>query len=1103
MNNLRLLLRTLWHFRLVNAGMVLSAAVCAMALIGALVVGDSIKDSLRRIVEKRLGDIDYTIESPRFFTADLTQRLERAPSFNDSFIDARPYLTTTGVCLETRENALAAQVNVIGSETIPTGGCVISRRLAEQLHIEGDVAGTERKTTVVVRMDPKRYVSAGLPVGRDRTDTALLRLTVLRISDNGDFEDAFSLYGSQRPVKNIWTSLSDLQSSLDAPGAANLIAVSRQTETNPLEGAERLKTLLAESSVPEDYGLFFRQGNSSLILSGPSNDLIIESSDLLLPVAAGRALESAFPDSAASVLAYVVDTIRRVETGAECPYALAAGVSRLPDGDIPDGAVVLNQWSADDLGAQPGDRIVFEYVVRDPSGLPVKRTAEFIVDRLISMDGIGADRTLVPDYKMITTATSLADWTPPRDFEFRSERIRPIDDEYWRLYRASPRAFVNIQTAERLWGTAHGIRSSVRFNGISESDIRLALSQNTLPADMGLTVRPIRYEQLTSASGNTDFAQLFLGLGSFLVASAALLLALIALLLVEQRARQIGLLFALGFTARKVRRLLLAEGLLLIIAGASIGAAGSLGYAWLVLTGFKTIWRDAIDSTILDLSIRPGTLAAGWAVSVLICAVVIGWGIARVSRLSISATLAGKRIDDSQSPNAPLRPPVALTILLVIGGVASIGGVLGFWIGAAGFFIGGAALLAASLVHLSRRFARARQTRSVSPSNLSLVRLGVRNAARHPTRSMLMAGLLASSLFVVVIVSIMKPQRIIRSDNDDLALLAAFDIPLPYDLNEPQGRRLLGLPDSPLWENVRFVNLRSASGDDVSCLNLYRATQPRITSAPKAMATIKGLRFASSLDDSVDPWTLLDKPFDDGAIPAIADYDSAQWILHKRLGDTITVTDETGTEKRLRLVALLSKSVFQGEVLVSEPSFKSLFPARAGYDQVLVLNSPERTAEVKETLAKALGDFGAQLETPEERLASYSAISTAYMSAFEALGGLGVILGSFGLLVVLVRGIAERRGEIALLFALGFSRQSVIRLLTAENGFLLAYGLAAGALSALFAAIPEFVRTGVNLGNVLSTVLLLGIIGGVISLLLVTGGRALVKRISADNLRLE
>ena len=109
-------------------------------------------------------------------------------------------------------------------------------------------------------------------------------------------------------------------------------------------------------------------------------------------------------------------------------------------------------------------------------------------------------------------------------------------------------------------------------------------------------------------------------------------------------------------------------------------------------------------------------------------------------------------------------------------------------------------------------------------------------------------------------------------------------------------------------------------------------------------------------------------------------------------------------------------------------------------------------------LNTALADRGFEAVPTAERLQAYLAVENTYLSTFQALGGLGLVLGSLGLAVVLLRSVWERRGELALLRALGFRRRTLGWLVLAENGFLLLLGLAAGAVSALAAAAPHLVR---------------------------------------------
>ena len=62
MNFWRLLRRSLTYYRKTHVWVVLGAAVSTAILVGALVIGDSVRLSLRQIVFDRLGDTEFALD---------------------------------------------------------------------------------------------------------------------------------------------------------------------------------------------------------------------------------------------------------------------------------------------------------------------------------------------------------------------------------------------------------------------------------------------------------------------------------------------------------------------------------------------------------------------------------------------------------------------------------------------------------------------------------------------------------------------------------------------------------------------------------------------------------------------------------------------------------------------------------------------------------------------------------------------------------------------------------------------------------------------------------------------------------------------------------
>jgi ABC-type antimicrobial peptide transport system permease subunit len=97
------------------------------------------------------------------------------------------------------------------------------------------------------------------------------------------------------------------------------------------------------------------------------------------------------------------------------------------------------------------------------------------------------------------------------------------------------------------------------------------------------------------------------------------------------------------------------------------------------------------------------------------------------------------------------------------------------------------------------------------------------------------------------------------------------------------------------------------------------------------------------------------------------------------------------------------------------------------------------------------------------------------ISTFQALGGLGLLLGTVGLAAVLIRNALERRREMALLGAVGYRRPHVLAIVLAENVLLLGWGLVVGAVCALVAIAPAVTERGGRLPVAGSALLLVAV----------------------------
>jgi ABC-type lipoprotein release transport system permease subunit len=222
---------------------------------------------------------------------------------------------------------------------------------------------------------------------------------------------------------------------------------------------------------------------------------------------------------------------------------------------------------------------------------------------------------------------------------------------------------------------------------------------------------------------------------------------------------------------------------------------------------------------------------------------------------------------------------------------------------------------------------------------------------------------------------------------------------------------------------------------------------------------------------------LLHKNLEDGAVPVITDANSMTYVLHMKLGDDFVLPGSSERPVRLRLVAALSDSIFQGELLMAEQPFVRLFPEWEGYRFFLADAPIGQTGELTELMESRLADWGIDVASTSERLAGFHRVEYTYLSTFQMLGGLGLVLGTLGLGAILLRNVLERRRELALLRALGYTRPNFFTMVVAENVFLLLGGLVVGTFCALVAIAPVFLDRGGRLPVQTLALLLLGVIG--------------------------
>ena len=1023
MTTLTLVRRSLVFYWRTHLGVLAGTCVASAILTGALVVGNSQRYTLEQMARARLGRTEMALlTGENFFRESLAAGLA-----TDLRATVAPVLRLNGSAATPDGTARANEVQVLGVDErfwqLGARRNLLNQAAADELVLNARLArqlGVNVGDTVILRVEQPSLISRDAPLSGRSDLSVAIRGHVRAIAGDENF-GRFGLEANQVPPLSVFAPLAALQAQLKHPGQANLLLTSAGTNAN---AALRARWTLA------DAGLELREVRGGAQIELRTDRIFLE------PNVAAAAL--AVSSNAVGVLTYFVNEFRLGDRATPYSFVTAVGRSHRDD------EISINSWLAEDLGAKPGDEITLRYFVIGERRELKEQTARFRVTDILPLE---ADSSWMPDFPGLSDVGNCRQWEPGTPVD--TGRIRPKDEDYWNRYRGTPKAFVTLRTGQRMWSNRFGNLTAVRYP--AGTQVATELRARVDPASLGLFFRPVRSQALAASRESLDFGGLFIGFSFFLIVAALLLTAMLYVFNLQQRREEEGLLRAVGFRPRHIQLILMSEGWLLAGLGTLAGLAAGVVYTKLTLYGLSTVWQKAAGGTAFRYHAEPSTLLLGAGLSFAAAAAAMWLAQRGQARRTPTELLSGES-GSSSPPNAVGRNwGFRLGVTSVLGTAATLIGA-GRGTNPEVFFTAGSLVLLAGIGFSQSLLARLTRTTELAQS---LNALGRRNAARRRGRSVTTISVLASGVFLVVAVNVFRqgPQATAgdrRSGTGGFALYARSALPVYDDLNNESGRDMFALPADAM-KAVQIVPLRVREGDDASCLNLNRAMQPQLLGVPVAELA---KRQAFTFITPGGSWELLAQRNPDGTVPAIGDEQTVKWALGKKLGDTLDYTDDRGQEFRIRIVGVLARSILQGSLVVAEQQFVEHFPDKGG-SRAFLVDAPEaRASEVAETLSRGLRDRGLEVVPTVRRLQDFLEVENTYLAIFQTLGGLGLLLGSAGLGIVVLRNVLERRAELALLQAVGFSRPALRRLVVAEHWLLVLLGLATGLTAAALALWP-------------------------------------------------
>ncbi len=1051
MTKLRYILKSFAHYLRANLLVAIGVAVSTTVLTGSLIIGDSVRYSLKQTAFYRLGETTHLAAvSERYFRQEMAVELENA----DPELKAAPVLLLNGVAVSGGGQHRANQVQVIGVNEdfkkialTPVYGelsgndIAISRNLAGKLEVnEGD--------NILVRVKKASLIPMNAPfVSADETSVSL-RATIKKVVSKEEL-GRFSLKNSQTAPYNLFLSIDRLNDLMDFSGKANHLLIATGKEM------EAVKEVVDNCLTPADAGLSLQQIETTGEMEISTERVFME------PKISGmlQRLPGARP-----MITYFVDKIELKEENAEkeIPYSF---VSSLSGDRLKENEIIITQWAAEDIGAVPGDTIQLHYKEIGPLRQLVDRQAGFILKEIVPMDKTWADSTRMPWIPGLSDAGHCREWDAGVPIDL--DAIRDKDEDYWDDWGGAPKAYIALDKALELWKNRFGVYTAVRYpSEIFDKDQYInTFSKEIEPADLGMRIEPIRQQGITAAQNGTDFSGLFLGLSFFILASSIILTTLLFRLNLETRSAEVGILAALGFKEAQVRRFFLLEGLAVALVGGLAGLALSVLYTSGVFSILNTLWYEIVRTNVLLVQIYPLTLGVGLLISVLVSLGAIYLSIYRYQNRQ-TAELQ-KRSDHAlnktghRALNVVMWSSLAVPLVLLVMQLLRPGA-----LEPSLFFLSGGLLLVGLLLVYRKLLFSMESNKS---GKVRLERLSRLNLTRNKGRSLTVVVLFALGTFLVVSTGSNKLDLFANAEDRSsgtggFLFFAETTMPVLFNINDPEKRAEEGLT-----EDFSVVQFREVEGDDASCLNLNRISHPAILGVDPGDLSGR-FSFATRWKelDAEDPWKTLELPLEDGVVPAIADQTVIQWGLGKKVGDELLYQNEEGDTLRLKLIAGTKPSVFQGYVIISNEHFLENYPTSSGSQVFLIEGSSDDNESIREELQTVFRDYGWEMELTARRLVEFYSVTNTYLSIFLALGALGMILGTVGLAVILARTILERRREIALMQAIGFGTRQLFRLLVNEYLLLLGAGVLTGFITAVVATLPAFLsaNSDASLGTV-------------------------------------
>ncbi len=497
--------------------------------------------------------------------------------------------------------------------------------------------------------------------------------------------------------------------------------------------------------------------------------------------------------------------------------------------------------------------------------------------------------------------------------------------------------------------------------------------------------------------------------------------------IVVQRTQELALMRAIGATKRQVRRMVLAESVIVSVIGSIFGVVFGVVLAIGIRAAFSRFGGE-IPATTPQIQTR--TVLISMASGILV---------------TLFSALVPAYRASAVPPIAALRQVMARPserLFRIVSTVGTIVSTLGAGVIAAGLFLDppdqipraafvgvGAALLFIGLAVLSAAFARPLGRTLGAPIRVAfgaVGRLATENAVRNPGRTAVTSAALMIGVALMVFVTILASS--LEATTNQL-IEDTFKTDLVV---QPIGFGGAGL--SPLI------------ADEIEALpeiELVTRTRqgPMLVEGDVEFISAAEL---SKLTEAIDI-EVIEGDLSTVGIDEIAISEDAAGDLDVRIADSLDVEFARTGEQRLIVAAIYEEAGPAGDFYLDLESYKQNFVE--DFDQSLFVRFDRSfdTSAAREAVETVLDDFPGATSLDQSEFADQAITGIrGFVGLVYALLALALVIAFVGIVNTLLLSVIERTREIGLLRAVGATRRQIRRMVTWESVIIAVYGALLG-----------------------------------------------------------